>query len=110
MRNYPDLTFLNYKVISSVSLRTNPLQILRLIPGPRTFPVIGAQWLYYPIIGRFKYSKYHESNDEKLAQFGAVVREEVLWNFPLIHLFDSKVSQYIRLLCGKHLYLTSSGH
>ena len=54
--------------------------------------IIGAQWLYYPLLGKYKYSKYHEANDEKLEKYGTVVREEVIWNFPLIHLFDSKVS------------------
>lgn len=65
-------------------------KILRKIPGPRALPVIGAQWLYYPIVGRFQYNKYHEANEEKLKQYGTVVREEVIWNFPLVHLFDSK--------------------
>ena len=71
----------------------SPLQILRRIPGPWALPVIGAQWLYYPLLGKYKYSKYHEANDEKMEEYGPVVREEVIWNFPLIHLFDSKVSE-----------------
>lgn len=62
-----------------------------MIPGPKSLPVIGAQWLYYPFIGKYTYNKYHEANDEKLEQYGTVVREEVIWNFPLIHLFDAKV-------------------
>ena len=41
--------------------------------------------------GKFSYEKYHEANEEKLEKFGSVVREDVLWNFPLIHVFDSKV-------------------
>lgn len=72
---------------------TYPFQILRRIPGPQSIPVIGAQWLYFPLLGKYKYSKYHEANDEKLEKYGTVVREEVIWNFPLIHLFDSKVSE-----------------
>ena len=33
--------------------------------------------------------RFHESNFDKFAQYGPVVREEVMWNFPLIHLFDA---------------------
>ena len=53
--------------------------------------MIGAQWMYWKIFGKYTYEKYHEANEEKLQQFGKVVREDVLWKFPLIHIFDSKV-------------------
>jgi ecdysone 20-monooxygenase len=69
--------------------------------------VIGAQWLYYPVVGRFKYNKYHEANDEKMKQHGRVVREEVIWNFPLIHLFDKKVSS-VRPRIAPYIYTLSS--
>ena len=42
--------------------------------------------------GKYSYEKYHEANEDKLEKFGSVVREDVLWNFPLIHVFDSKVA------------------
>ena len=34
--------------------------------------------------------KYHVANEVMYREYGPVVREEVLWNFPLIHLFDRK--------------------
>ena len=72
-------------------LKTFNFQILRSIPGPKSLPIIGAQWMYWNFIGKYTYEKYHEANDEKRKLFGSVVREDVLWNFPLIHIFDSKV-------------------
>ena len=67
------------------------LQVLRQIPGPLSLPVIGAQWMYMRFIGKYSYDKYHEANEEKLRLFGPVVREDVIWKYPLIHLFDSEV-------------------
>ena len=34
--------------------------------------------------------KYHEANEVMYREYGPVVREEVLWNFPLVHLFDRR--------------------
>ena len=67
------------------------VQVLRKIPGPLSFPIIGAQWMYMKIVGKYSYEKYHEANEEKLRLFGPVVREDVIWKYPLIHLFDSEV-------------------
>ena len=73
------------------SLRRIFAQVLRKIPGPLSFPIIGAQWMYMKIVGKYSYDKYHEANEEKLRLFGPVVREDVIWKYPLIHLFDSEV-------------------
>ena len=84
------MNFLNVLISSTIFL----LQILSKIPGPKSLPVIGAQWMYWKIFGIYTREKYHESNEEKLRLFGPVVREDVIWNFPLIHIFDSKVKTF----------------
>ena len=58
------------------------------IPGPQSFPIFGASWLY-SWFGPYSHEQYHLSNFDKFANYGPVVREEVLWNYPLFHLFDS---------------------
>nr|AKH03534.1 cytochrome P450 314A1 [Paracyclopina nana] len=58
------------------------------IPGPFSLPILGASWLY-SWFGPYSHENYHVSNFDKFAKYGAVVREEVLWNYPLIHLFDA---------------------
>merc|ERR1719330_480506 len=68
---------------------TPACKVLRKIPGPKSYPVIGASWLYTRF-GPYTMEKYHEANDDKLRIYGDVCREEVLFNFPLIHLFASK--------------------
>ncbi|XP_040571478.1 ecdysone 20-monooxygenase [Lepeophtheirus salmonis] len=61
------------------------------IPGPRAFPIFGSSWQYSDWwFGMYKMEKYHESNEDKYARYGPVVRENVLWNFPLIHLFEKE--------------------
>ena len=63
---------------------------LRKIPGPWSFPVVGSSWLYSRF-GPYTMQKYHESNDDKMQLYGSIVREEVLFNFSLVHLFEGKV-------------------
>ena len=58
------------------------------IPGPTSIPVFGSSWLYSSF-GPYSHEKYHESNFDKFQKYGPVVREEVLWNYPLIHLFEA---------------------
>ena len=58
------------------------------IPGPFSLPILGASWLY-SWVGPYSHDNYHVSSFDKFAKYGAVVREEVLWNYPLIHLFDA---------------------
>ena len=90
--NLPGFEVMLKECFSSILPIINTLQILSQIPGPKSFPVIGAQWMYWKLFGKYTYEKYHESNEEKLRLFGPVVREDVIWNFPLIHIFDSKVN------------------
>lgn len=72
-----------------------------LIPGPLALPLFGASWLYSSL-GPYTHAKYHESNADKYRRYGPVVREEVLWNFPLIHLFDKQDIETV--LCYKSEY------
>lgn len=41
-------------------------------------------------MGPYSHEKYHMSSFDKFRRFGPVVREEVLWNVRLIHLFDRR--------------------
>lgn len=63
-------------------------KVKKEIPGPLSFPIFGSSWLY-SWFGPYSHENYHASNFDKLAKFGPVVKEEVLWNYPLIHLFDA---------------------
>ena len=76
--------------VSRERLEKSPLD---LIPGPRSFPVIGAALSYCRPFGQlsaFAKGKYHLAHEYFLRRYGTVVRENVRWAFPLIHLFDRK--------------------
>ncbi len=55
------------------------------VPGPLGLPVIGSLWT--TMFGSYRGVQYHDANEMKLAKYGAVVRENMMFNFPLIHLF-----------------------
>lgn len=66
------------------------------IPGPLSFPIFGSSWLY-SCFGPYSHDQFHRSNFDKFAKYGPVVKEEVLWNHALIHLFDaSDIDQVLR--------------
>ena len=45
--------------------------------------------------------KYHVANEVMYREYGPVVREEVLWNFPLVHLFDRRdIERVLRYSVG----------
>merc|ERR1711899_346046 len=64
------------------------LWVTNKIPGPFTIPIFGSSWLYTRF-GPYSHERYHKSNFDKFLKYGPVVREEVLWNYPLIHLYDA---------------------
>ncbi len=73
---------------SNAEPNNNQVDFIKRIPGPLSFPIFGSSWLY-SWLGPYKHEAYHLSNFDKFAKYGPVVREEVLWNYPLIHLFDA---------------------
>jgi len=59
------------------------------IPGPCAVPFFGSQWLYvWP--GPYSLDKLHIANRDKFMKYGPIVKENHLWNFPIIHLYDKK--------------------
>lgn len=57
------------------------------LPGPRSFPIIGTRWIYY---GQYRLEKLHEAHKDLFKRFGPIVKEEALWNIPVINIFDKE--------------------
>lgn len=55
------------------------------IPGPLCFPVFGTRWIYSC---RYKMDRIHEGYKDMYHRYGKVVKEEALWNVPVISMFS----------------------
>jgi len=58
------------------------------VPGPKSVPIIGSLWNSWSFAGKYAGMEFHEACTHKYLEYGAVVRENVAFNYPLIHLFD----------------------
>lgn len=52
------------------------------IPGPFAAPLIGTRWLYWP--GGYSVTKVHEVYEQFFRKYGPIVKEEALFNIPVI--------------------------
>nr|AFU86480.1 cytochrome P450 CYP314A1v2 [Laodelphax striatellus] len=60
---------------------------LKDIPGPLALPILGTRWIYSV---RYDMDKVHEAYRDMFQRYGNVVKEEALWNFPVISLISKE--------------------
>ncbi|XP_065341570.1 cytochrome P450 302a1, mitochondrial [Cloeon dipterum] len=73
------------------------------MPGPRSFPIIGTLYKYFPVIGDYQFERLHRNGEKKLAQYGKIVREEIVKGTNLVWLFDPvDIETLFRHGEGKH--------
>lgn len=60
------------------------------IPGPKpSLPILGTRWIFSGL-GPYRMNKIHEAYKDMFQKYGKVVKEESLWNFPVISVVDLK--------------------
>lgn len=60
------------------------------IPGPRPcLPVLGTRWIY-SCPGAYKLDKVHEAYGDMFQKYGRIIKEEALWNYPVVSVLDRK--------------------
>lgn len=59
---------------------------IHLIPGPRTFPLIGTTWTFY--LTRFGFNRLHEYYESMHKKYGPIMKEEYWNNIPIINIFE----------------------
>ncbi|XP_014252078.1 ecdysone 20-monooxygenase isoform X1 [Cimex lectularius] len=79
------LTELRWHKSKFCGVRTTKPLTIKDVPGPKALPIIGTRWIYY---GKFKLTKIHEAYQELFKRYGRIVREEAIWNYPVISIMD----------------------
>nr|XP_053629407.1 cytochrome P450 302a1, mitochondrial-like isoform X1 [Cherax quadricarinatus] len=75
---------------SSLSGSQGEVRPFEEIPGPRSLPLVGTLYHYFPLIGQYSFSRLHHTGLRKLRQFGPIVRERLLEGVTLLLLFDPR--------------------
>ncbi|XP_001601675.1 cytochrome P450 302a1, mitochondrial [Nasonia vitripennis] len=57
------------------------------IPGPKALPLIGTLYKYLPLIGEYDMKKLHKNGAAKYAEYGPLVREEIVLGEPIVWVF-----------------------
>lgn len=70
------------------------------IPGPYSVPFFGTNWIYY--FGGFKLNKLHEYYKCMHQKYGKIMKEEALWNIPVISLFERKDIEKVLKSSGRY--------
>lgn len=58
------------------------------IPGPLSLPFLGTRWVFS--IGGYSFEKIHEFYEDMQRKYGAIMKEEALFNVPVISVFEKK--------------------
>ncbi|KAF5298260.1 hypothetical protein FQR65_LT09771 [Abscondita terminalis] len=56
------------------------------IPGPISLPFLGTRWIYW--FGNYSFTKVHEVYADLFEKYGSIVKEETLFNIPVISILD----------------------
>ncbi|XP_030752134.1 ecdysone 20-monooxygenase [Sitophilus oryzae] len=70
------------------------------IPGPPALPILGTSWLF--LVGRYQISKLHEYYKEMRDKYGPIVKEEALFNVPVLSVYSKADLEKVFKSTGKY--------
>lgn len=74
----------------------------RDIPGPRALPILGTRWIYSSWFGFYHLNKVHEAYKDLFLRYGSIVKEEALWNIPIINIVSRESIEKVLKQSGKY--------
>ncbi|XP_063975595.1 cytochrome P450 302a1, mitochondrial isoform X2 [Diachasmimorpha longicaudata] len=73
------------------------------IPGPKSLALIGTLYRYLPLIGDYSFKKLHKTGAKKLAEYGPLVREEIVPGVYLVLVFKpDDIAEVFKSEMGKY--------
>ncbi|XP_032684458.1 ecdysone 20-monooxygenase-like isoform X1 [Odontomachus brunneus] len=67
--------------------KSRKFKTARDVPGPFALPIVGTRWIY-SCCGNYRMNKIHEAYKDLNRRYGALCKEEALWNRLVISLFS----------------------
>ncbi|KAF7275216.1 hypothetical protein GWI33_012073 [Rhynchophorus ferrugineus] len=70
------------------------------IPGPLSLPLLGTSWLF--LVGRYHISKIPDYYSELRSRYGPIVKEEALFNVPVISVYEKSDLEKVFRSTGRY--------
>nr|QZM07465.1 cytochrome P450 monooxygenase CYP314A1 [Lasioderma serricorne] len=71
------------------------------LPGPLSLPIIGTRWVFTSF-GGYNMEKIHEFYADMYEKFGPIVKEEALWNVPVVSVFERADIEIVLRSSGRY--------
>lgn len=77
------------------------LKTVKDIPGPFSIPLLGTRWTF-SMFGGYTFSTIHEFYKDMFAKHGPVVKEEALWNYPVVSIVKKRDIEKVVRASGRY--------
>lgn len=71
------------------------------IPGPLSLPILGTRWTF-SVLGGYNFNTIHEFYKDMFIKYGPIVKEEALWNYPIINIVERRDIERVVRTSGRY--------